>query len=75
MRDARHSLAFAVGAAIALSTLAGCGTFAVGGAGAEQAEVRVDEAAAISIMANLHTPEVPSALVETMLEEATGTAL
>ncbi len=75
MRDVRPTFAFLLAAAIALLPLAGCATTATGGAAAERAEGRKADAAAISIMANLHTPEVPSALIETMLEEATDTEL
>jgi len=74
MRELRFG--FALFAAIALLLATGCAQpSAVGGAGAKRAGDPPAETARISIMANLHTPEVPSALVETMLEEATGVQL
>lgn len=64
----------------ALSVLAGCGGGSAPAAtgstngGPAQGE-KPSEPVAISIMANLHTPEVPSDMIEKLLEEKTGTKL
>ncbi|TLS49222.1 extracellular solute-binding protein [Paenibacillus antri] len=67
----------ALAAAAALLSLSGCaGSISgFGGAAPERAAEGGADVPRISIMANLHTPEVPSALIETMLEEATGVEL
>ncbi|GAA0854793.1 extracellular solute-binding protein [Bifidobacterium pullorum subsp. gallinarum] len=66
---------------IALSVLAGCGggssapaATGTSNGSAVQGENK-SEPVAISIMANLHTPEVPSDMIEKLLEEKTGTKL
>ncbi|AYB45676.1 extracellular solute-binding protein [Paenibacillus lautus] len=65
----------------ALSVLAGCGGNsaappATGSSNGGQAQgEKPSEPVAISIMANLHTPEVPSDMIEKLLEEKTGTKL
>ena len=59
----------------ALSVLAGCGGNsaappATGSSNGGQAQgEKPSEPVAISIMANLHTPEVPSDMIEKLLEE------
>ncbi|OMF74201.1 extracellular solute-binding protein [Paenibacillus glucanolyticus] len=65
----------------ALSVLAGCGggssapaATGTSNGSAAQGENK-SEPVAISIMANLHTPEVPSDMIEKLLEEKTGTKL
>ncbi|GIP35786.1 extracellular solute-binding protein [Paenibacillus sp. J2TS4] len=64
--------------ATAVSLLAGC---AGGGKDAEEKNPAQDQGEAkkspvkISIMANLHTPEVPSDLIEKLVEEKTNTQL
>ncbi|MFE9276994.1 extracellular solute-binding protein [Paenibacillus glucanolyticus] len=65
----------------ALSVLAGCGggssapaATGTSNGSAVQGENK-SEPVAISIMANLHTPEVPSDMIEKLLEEKTGTKL
>ncbi|EFU41971.1 extracellular solute-binding protein family 1 [Paenibacillus vortex V453] len=65
----------------ALSVLAGCGggssapaATGTSNGSAVQGENKC-EPVAISIMANLHTPEVPSDMIEKLLEEKTGTKL
>lgn len=65
----------------ALSVVAGCGggssapaATGTSNGSAAQGENK-SEPVAISIMANLHTPEVPSDMIEKLLEEKTGTKL
>lgn len=68
-----------IAAAAAVSLLAGCG--AGGGQQAGDKEPAQQQGSApkgpvkISMMANLHTPEVPSDLIEKMVEEKTNTEL
>lgn len=65
----------------ALSVLAGCGSGSAPAAtgsstnGGQAQGEKPSEPVAISIMANLHTPEVPSDMIEKLLEEKTGTKL
>ncbi|MBT2761556.1 extracellular solute-binding protein [Paenibacillus sp. ISL-20] len=64
----------------ALSVLAGCGgnsaPAATGSSNGSPAQgENKSEPVTISIMANLHTPEVPSDMIEKLLEEKTGTQL
>ena len=64
----------------ALSVLAGCGGNSAPAAtsssnGSPAQGENKNEPVSISIMANLHTPEVPSDMIEKLLEEKTGTKL
>lgn len=63
----------------ALAVLAGCGGGGGSASGTKQqgsgAQGESDQPVAITIMANLHTPEVPSDKIEKLIEEKTNTKL